>query len=837
MSAAAIIRNFKNLFDVTWGTPSNGAVPTWNATSAKLEMLVPTSNHTHAAADIVSGTFLVARGGTGLSAYAAGDLLYASDSNTLSALAGNGTATTKALTMTAGVPTWTDFAAANLNDAVTLPFLANDNIFTGQNTFAAGTITASKPLTITQTWNSVGVDFIAQQISVTATAKGGSSKIVDWAVDGSSKFIFYYNGNATYSGSLNLGGTLLKSSSASTLNIQAQNSSTANLIQTSFAAATFTQSSGTMTCVGITPTYNQTGTAGSTDLLINRTETAVGSGSHYLIDAQVGGVSKFNVSNAGTINSGGITSSATVRAQVFSSAGTNSQLTVHNQNMSSVATALILCNGAYSASTAISQTAVAISPTINQSGSALGYTALKIAATETAVLGTNRLIDCYAGAAGTTNVFYVDNAGTLQANDIRTASGYQFKSAGDAYLTAATSKAVYIRANNSKTVAIFNVGNPTLLLQDTTASTGVTTLAVKSGAGQSTTNLQEWQNNSGTVLSYFGSGGTLGITTDSTSMILKSVTDGTASQWNVKTGTDTNFAGYYKVWQSNGGGSENTFCLGLAQTSGSSASWVAMTTGLNVYNRSTAGTNHMDLQTQNSSTNNSYAIRAASGTFTTTSGTAGSIRVTPTFAPTSGTSDFRILELGYIVNQTGGANGAVTGLRIGATETAVGGTHRLIDCYSGAAGTTNVAWIDNVGNMRLGASGVILKPGTNNLDVKNSADNAYASLKASTYYLGNGADGQWSSTVLRLPSGSQYAWASTSNATGASDTGLARSAAGVVKVTDGSTGYGHLSCNFIKTEGLNAGGTVSSGPDGVLQIQDNAGNTRYIPYYNTATLA
>lgn len=58
-------------------------------------------------------------------------------------------------------------------------------------------------------------------------------------------------------------------------------------------------SGGTQAGLRITPTYNQTGTAGSADLLIDRTETSLGSGLHYLIDAQVGGASRFRVSNAG----------------------------------------------------------------------------------------------------------------------------------------------------------------------------------------------------------------------------------------------------------------------------------------------------------------------------------------------------------------------------------------------------------------------------------------------------------------------------------------------------------------------------------------------------------
>jgi hypothetical protein len=56
-------------------------------------------------------------------------------------------------------------------------------------------------------------------------------------------------------------------------------------------------SSGTIPPFSITKTYNQTATAGSTDLLINRTETALGSGTHYFADFQVGGTSVFSVDN------------------------------------------------------------------------------------------------------------------------------------------------------------------------------------------------------------------------------------------------------------------------------------------------------------------------------------------------------------------------------------------------------------------------------------------------------------------------------------------------------------------------------------------------------------
>jgi hypothetical protein len=73
-----------------------------------------------------------------------------------------------------------------------------------------------------------------------------------------------------------------------------------------FDSATSTSTSGTNNVFAIRPTYNQaSGTAANTDLLINRTETAVGSGSQFLIQAQVGGATRFSVSNVGTVTAAG----------------------------------------------------------------------------------------------------------------------------------------------------------------------------------------------------------------------------------------------------------------------------------------------------------------------------------------------------------------------------------------------------------------------------------------------------------------------------------------------------------------------------------------------------
>lgn len=63
---------------------------------------------------------------------------------------------------------------------------------------------------------------------------------------------------------------------------------------------TSTATSGSVAAFSILKTYNQaSGTAANTDLLVNRTETAVGSGAQLLADFQVGGTSKLSLLNTG----------------------------------------------------------------------------------------------------------------------------------------------------------------------------------------------------------------------------------------------------------------------------------------------------------------------------------------------------------------------------------------------------------------------------------------------------------------------------------------------------------------------------------------------------------
>jgi len=138
-------------------------------------------------------------------------------------------------------------------------------------------------------------------INQTDTASPGTSLFFDAQVGGVSKFNINNNGAITVQG-----GVYSSTYNYLSVNVPIQvksyitggNQHGIELTNSTSFAAT----SGSQGMVKITPTYNQTsGTAANTDLLINRTETAVGSGTQYLIDAQVGGTSKVLISNKANI--------------------------------------------------------------------------------------------------------------------------------------------------------------------------------------------------------------------------------------------------------------------------------------------------------------------------------------------------------------------------------------------------------------------------------------------------------------------------------------------------------------------------------------------------------
>lgn len=177
----------------------------------------------------------------------------------------------------------------------------------------AGTGTTSFPLVYLNNSSATA----STTLSTSGTAFGinshGSPDLANWMLDGSSKFKVDNSGALTVSGNVSAGGSSTLSGFGCNVNTVYNISATLNVQNSAFIGATAITAValGTITCTNISgasailkinPTYNQaSGSAANTDLLVNRTETAIGSGGQLLLDLQRGGVSQFNVDRLGNL--------------------------------------------------------------------------------------------------------------------------------------------------------------------------------------------------------------------------------------------------------------------------------------------------------------------------------------------------------------------------------------------------------------------------------------------------------------------------------------------------------------------------------------------------------
>jgi hypothetical protein len=172
-------------------------------------------------------------------------------------------------------------------------------------------------ITDTVTLNEATWDEVARTLNYTTNKAAGNDtglliNFTDTASpETSSPFVIKTGGVTQFSvnqgGSTNVNGNLFIAGASFNafpgISINSGRADTANTGLSVKSYDTKTNTSGQSSILTVTPTYNQTsGTASNTDLLINRTQTAVGSGAQLLIDAQVGSASKFKVSNTGATN-------------------------------------------------------------------------------------------------------------------------------------------------------------------------------------------------------------------------------------------------------------------------------------------------------------------------------------------------------------------------------------------------------------------------------------------------------------------------------------------------------------------------------------------------------
>ena len=161
--------------------------------------------------------------------------------------------------------------------------------------------------------------------------------------------------------------------------------------------STNTATAGNVFGAKITPTYNQvTATTANTDLLINRTQTAVGSGQQNLIDAQVGGVSRFRVANTGAVTAtsfsgdgSGLTGVAAGALALSSLTAATATTTIDNLSFAQ----------AWNFSTATTQSPLSISANALTTGSLLNLTT-----SNATVNSTNGLLNVANTGASTTGV-------------------------------------------------------------------------------------------------------------------------------------------------------------------------------------------------------------------------------------------------------------------------------------------------------------------------------------------------------------------------------------------------------------------------------------------------
>lgn len=257
-------------------------------------------------ADTVDGSHAAAFAAA-FSGLAVGDLIYANAATTVTGLAAVATGQVLVSAGLTTAPAWSATPTVTsivLAGTGTLTSTAGNATFTTSLTAATGN-EAALSLNYTTNKATSGND-TGLLINQTDTSSPGASYLIDAQVGGGSKFsvrndgALFLNSNAHY----------IFPVSAHQLTFQASvnyvfqtNADMASGNKFTFDAGNraLTASSGSQAYVAIGSKVNQSGTAAATDLLIDRTEVAIGSGTQRLLSARVETVEKVGIDNRGAI--------------------------------------------------------------------------------------------------------------------------------------------------------------------------------------------------------------------------------------------------------------------------------------------------------------------------------------------------------------------------------------------------------------------------------------------------------------------------------------------------------------------------------------------------------
>lgn len=116
---------------------------------------------------------------------------------------------------------------------------------------------------------------------------------------------------------------------------------------------------------------------------------------------------------------------------------------------------------------------------------------------------------------------------------------------------------------------------------------------------------------------------------------------------------------------------------------------------------------------------------------------------------------------------------------------------------------------------------------TSSPDLYGASSNTGFTLASSAVYFISGANNRFilADTEARAASGVQFSWSSSATDAAAADTGLARASAGVVKITDGSTGYGSVYASLYRTYDGSGNNSTEANPTTGYRV---GGNYQYV---------
>ena len=212
------------------------------------------------------------------------------------------------------------------------------------------------------------------------------------------------------------------------------------------------------------------------------------------------------------------------------------------------------------------------------------------------------------------------------------------------------------------------------------------------------------------------------------------------------------------------------------------------------------GTFSTTLQTVTPTANRTVSIPDATGTIGLVNGPTGSIQFNQAGA-LNGTSDF---STSLVWNS---ATTTFTGLKLNVTDTASAADSNLLDLQVGGTSKISVSKDGNAYFQNGSFSAPVIRLGTSETGLYTRSTGARINFAVAGFDTGVEIGGD----TFGLASSAQIFWTSGILPSSAPDCGLKRDSAGVVKVTDGSTGTGYLKLIPTTVGALTAAATVGAG--------------------------